>query len=383
MNKHNFLRVLFSLVLIAAVSTLAYQVGGIAPIQTAGALLATGFVIGILKYRYGFSTNMNLGNLYTGITLTDTTYAGEAASQFIIRAMTDNVMVNGGHMYVKDGIKKQYTIPRWDITFEDFVQDVKATPTPGLEKQTVTGQQLITKEYMVYHEFNPRDYEDHWFAAQIQGNTLIESEAPATVESVIVSEVLKRNGAFVNKLAWNGNTSLTTKMKYVDGFKTKATAASGTVKTGSTTTLTSSNIATEFQKGYAVIPTALKYAALANNNGTTNSRLKYFVSPTTFDLYCQYQIAQTNKGVDTTQIGVPKYRGIDVVPIPDLPNDYYMIAVGQPDMGSNLWMGMNSTDDANNIQLAKLQANSELWFIKMLAKIDFQIGWNEETVTYE
>ena len=40
-------------------------------------------------------------------------------------------------------------------------------------------------------------------------------------------------------------------------------------------------------------------------------------------------------------------------------------------------------DDENKIQLERLQANSELWFIKMLVKADVQIGWNEETVYYQ
>jgi hypothetical protein len=32
--------------------------------------------------------------------------------------------------------------------------------------------------------------------------------------------------------------------------------------------------------------------------------------------------------------------------------------------------------------MAKLQANSELFFMKMLMKVDVQIGWGAETVLY-
>jgi hypothetical protein len=42
---------------------------------------------------------------------------------------------------------------------------------------------------------------------------------------------------------------------------------------------------------------------------------------------------------------------------------------------------MNSTEDAK-IEMAKLQANSELFFMKMLMKVDVQIGWGAETVLY-
>lgn len=64
-----------------------------------------------------------------GFVINDTTYAGEAASQFIIKSITGAVTVNGGHVYVKDGIKKKFTIPRWDADYEDFIQDRAATPT--------------------------------------------------------------------------------------------------------------------------------------------------------------------------------------------------------------------------------------------------------------
>ena len=41
-----------------------------------------------------------------GFVISDTTYAGEAAQQFILKAITGADTINGGHVYVKDGIKK-------------------------------------------------------------------------------------------------------------------------------------------------------------------------------------------------------------------------------------------------------------------------------------
>lgn len=380
MKKFN--KILMSLVLIAFTSVMFSTAIGVSPMLVALTLFGAGMAIGFAKHAFNLNTTMNTGLLYDGIVLSDTTYAGEAASQFIVKMMTENVMAQQGHMYVKDGIKKKFTIPRWDIEFEDFVQDTKATPTPGLEVQSVSGKVLELNDYMIYHEFNPRDYEDHWFATQLQGSTLLDTSLPVNIESVIIQEVLKRNGAFVNKLAWNGSRSLTTKMKYADGFKTKATASSATLKVGSPVTLDASNIAAQIQRGYDLLPTALKYDFIVGGT-RPSSKVKLFVSPTTFDLYAQYQIAQANKGIDITKFGEDTFRGIKVVPIPNLPNNYYMFAKGMATPESNLWMGMNSMDDEQTLQLSRLQANSELYFIKGLAKIDFQIGWNEETVTYE
>jgi hypothetical protein len=109
--------------------------------------------------------------------------------------------------------------------------------------------------------------------------------------------------------------------------------------------------------------------------------MKYFVSYATYDLYAQSQINQTYKGVDTTQDGVRMFKGRVMVPIADFPDNTYFIAKGMATMESNLWIGLNSIAD-EGLQLQRLQANSELFFIKMLMKADVQIGWNEETVYY-
>ena len=143
-----------------------------------------------------------------GFVISDTTYAGEAASQFIVKAITGADTINGGHVYVKDGIKKKFTIPRFDVDYQDLIQDRQATPV-SKGTMNVTGQAITPADYMIYTEFNPRDYEDHWFATQLN-ETLIDRSLPYTVESVVVQEVLKRHAKYFNKIIWNGDTSLST-----------------------------------------------------------------------------------------------------------------------------------------------------------------------------
>ncbi len=304
-----------------------------------------------------------------GFVINDTTYAGEAAGQFIVKAITGADTIKGGHCYVKDGIKKKFTIPRWDADYEDLIQDRAATPiTKG--SMTVTGQTLTPADYMIYVEFNPRDFEDHWYATQLNP-TLIDRALPVSVESVVVQEVMKRHTKFFNKIIWQGNTALTTIYKYFNGWVTRASASSSTLKVSSPTTLSAANIQAEFLKGYALLPEALRY----------DDDMKYFCSYGTYDFYATSQINQTYKGIDTTEAGVKLFKGKKVIPIADFPADTFIIAKGLPDMGSNLWVGMNSVDDAS-LQLQKKQANSELYFIKMLMKADVNFGWDEEIVYY-
>lgn len=305
-----------------------------------------------------------------GFVMNDTAFVGEAASSFIVKAITGNDTVQGGHVYVRDGIKKKFTIPRWNADYEDFIQDRAATPT-SKGSFTVDGKVLDPQDYMIYTEFNPRDFEHHWFASQLNPE-LLDRGLPATVESVVIQEVLKRHDKYMNKALWNNSTALSTIYKYYDGFVKKAQDAVDTILVSSPVTLTVNNIQAEFQRGYDMIPIALRF----------DPNTKIFCSYVTYDLYMQSQIAQAYKGDDITQEGHDTFRGRKVVRIADFPDNCYFIAKGMATPESNMWIGLNSVDDAT-LELKQLQANSELWFIKMNMKVDVQIGWNNETVLYK
>lgn len=304
-----------------------------------------------------------------GFVINDTTYAGEAASQFIIKSITGAVTVNGGHVYVKDGIKKKFTIPRWDADYEDFIQDRAATPT-SKGSFTVDAKTLEPADYMIYTEFNPRDFEDHWFATQLP-DALIDAALPVTVESVVTQGVMARHDKWFNKMLWNGDTSTAGIYKYFDGFIKNALGDSTVSDVAGATTLSASNIVAELEKGYVLIPEALKY----------DPSMKIFMGYAAYDFYQTAVINQTYKGNDFTTLGPSTYKGLPIVKIPDFPANVYMIAKGNSSMGSNLWVGINSIEDAQ-IQIARLQANSELWFLKVLCKADCQIGWGAEVVLY-
>ena len=95
------------------------------------------------------------------LVINDTTYAGTFASYFWLPATFDMDTIQKGGVYVQDGIKKQHTIGRVD--FANPLQSRTATPTTS-GTFTVDGRVLAPQDLMVYTEFNPRDYEQHWLA---------------------------------------------------------------------------------------------------------------------------------------------------------------------------------------------------------------------------
>lgn len=368
--KRNFLKIVTSLFLMLITSTVFTMTLGIPIVVPFVAMLAAGAV----KHFVSPGTEMSQLNLYDGFVIADQTYAGEAATRFIVKSLTQNETVSGGHIYIKDGIKKKFTIPRWDIDFELFIQDTAPTPTQNpLATQNVTGQILDPADYTIYHEFDPSDYEDHWFATQMNSK-LIDAALPVTANSVLIQEVLKRHGKYVNKAIWNSSTLLTNAFKYYEGLKRRCTlSANGTIiAVGAPIVLTNVNVAAEFLRGFLLCPDALRY----------ETTTKLFCNYNTYEMYMQYQVNQTNKGDDISKSGNPFFRGMPVVRIADIPDNMYVIAKGTATPESNIWMGVNSVNDAE-VQLEKLQANSKKYFLKVLMKADVNFGWNEEVVYYQ
>jgi hypothetical protein len=369
MKKVSFSRLLLSITLIAFLaSTVSFAFTG-SPVEivkeAAAVLFGIGFIYGLVKIQNPLPTSSAFN-----FTVSDTTYAGEVASQFVVKAITGNDTINKGLVYVKDGIKKKYTIPRYLTNYEDFIQDRQATPV-SKGAATIDAKVLDPQDLMIYWEFNPRDFEDHWYAVK-QSPKLLDRALPATVESVVVQEAMKNWAKYFNKAIWNNDTTLSSIYKYWDGFIPKALADSDVVDVSSPLTLDATNVIAELLRGYALIPTSIKF----------DSNMKLIMSPATFDLYDTAVTNQTYKGNDVTEIVKEKFKGIKIVVVNDLPSNFYLFTRATAGMDSNLWVGLNSIAD-EGLQLARLQANSELFFIKMLIKADVQTAFGSEIVMYK
>lgn len=304
-----------------------------------------------------------------GLTLTDVSYAGEVASTFIRSAIIGAETINGGNVYVKDGIKKKFTIPRLNIS--DMIQDYAAKPVSS-GTCTIDSSVLDPSSWMLYTEFDPHDFEDHWYAPEMQA-ALVDRNLPITFESAIITAVLEYHADYFDKAIWQNALTGSSPYNKFDGFIQKAKSDSTILDVTTTATaLTVANIVTEMEKAYLKIPATI----------VRNPNMKLFVSYATAELYSNYQIAQTNKGVDVSQRGAMTYKGVKVVPLANFPDNTMIAAIGTADMKSNLWVGINSTTD-NTVTMGKLQANSEVRFIKVEFKADTAFGFGKEVVLYQ
>lgn len=377
-------KLLASIVLMILVAlTVNLWFGQAAAVASIGVLFAIGFAKGIFSIKF----QLPAGALFDALVISDTTYAGEAASYMITRAVVGADTIEKGCIYVEDGIKKKKTIPRIEVS--NFFQKRKATPT-SQGQVTVDGAVLEPQDLMLYVEFNPRDFEQHWYAVQMNPK-LLDAELPATIENFMMMQIMKRTNEFFENHIWRGRKQYdqdgdavdpTTKgatagdsaFLYYDGLVKKALDNANTIQVSSPVALTSSNIRDKFALAYALVPAALlyKYGPLG---------LKIMVSYKDQQKYEQALREDAYKNQDTTEKSQNRWSGYDVCPCAGIPENTFFFVMGKPDIDSNLWAGINSTQDAE-LQLARLQANSEMYFVKGLFKMDTQIGFADQLVMY-
>ena len=312
--------------------------------------------------------------------INDTSYAGEFASYFWLPATFGMDSVDKGVVHVEDGIKSKYTIGRMD--FKNPLQPRMATPVSG-GTITVDGNVLAPKDMMVYTEFNPRNFESHWLAEELSP-TLLARELPVTAENYMMQMALNRtfeqieNGIWMGSLAYMGvypKSDPRYQYQYFDGFIRKFLNDPTVLAAASPATLTTTNITTAMD---ACITLLSQNAKAIIASGKRYERLKFLVSINTEQIYQTFQTTSLQfKGVNTTDKGINKYKGYEIVPLAGMPDDTIVLAEATPGIDSNLYVGMNSTED-NNLQLEKLQANSEIYFLKGLMKYDVQYGFGNQ-----
>ena len=353
---------------------------------------ASGVRDGLGGALFSFMVNNKLVLGADALDIQDTTWSGPAASYMITRAVVGADTIEKGCVYVEDGIRKKKTIPRIEVS--GFIQKRAATPT-SKGKATVDSKVLEPKDLMLYYEFNPRDYETHFYAEQLQPK-LLGRELPVTAENFMMMQTMKRLNEFFenaihrSRIAYDpdgeaidpttvGESAGASDYFYFDGLIKKMLDAAAdptypTITVPTPVALTSSNIRDNFAAALALAPKALlgRYG---------KGGLKFCVSYADFQKYAEALRTDTYKNTRSDEKAYTQFRGYEIEQLAGLPENTFYLGIQKPDIDSNTWVGINSTED-NQLQLQRLQNNSELFFVKGLFKMDTQIGFPDQFVLY-
>ena len=321
-----------------------------------------------------------------GFNITDTSYAGSVETTYMITKATFGLdTINKGLAMVKDGIKKSHNIPRIDIN--NPLQKRVATPnvyTFSGQTTHVDGVKLTPLDIMAYDQFNPRDWETHFYAEQLS-KTLLAREIPLTPSNFLMQLYLNRCFEGIERGIWLGSTTYNTasgstnvgdpytQLNYFDGVIKKMIADNTYIKpsvsVSAITSYTASNIQSVMQDAYQRLPKAILASPMRKKN------LKFVMSVVDVLKYEEYLTTNNvYKNNDTTEAGINRYKGIPVVSVAGLDeNNAILLGEFTNTVDSILWVGTNSVEDLQ-LQIMKLQPNSEEWFFKALFKFDVAIS---------
>lgn len=331
-----------------------------------------------------------------------TNYTGEVLEDILTYTAQENETYQEGLIHIKSGIQKKYTLPA--VSLNGIIQDRKATPDTSKGDYTFTERYLEPNDFMVYLEFNPRDFEQYYKPFQSKGN-LVFRELDPKIQSTMIRLLLDKKTEYINHAIWcsaldadKAKISATDgaptveigadddagPMKYFNGalarmlINAAATSGSEEAKGGQIITAGSGAFAdgeaveTELYAMWKAMPPKVRKKA----------GLVILMDYATWDKYDEYLSSKNQKYTDNRQENQHLFRGKRIIPLVALPENTIIMGVFTTGRDSNLWMGADYADDENVLVVDKLQNNSELYFFKMLLKVDVNIVKPAEVVAH-
>lgn len=318
------------------------------------------------------------------VTISENTYSGEVLNDLIAHAVHGNDTMDEGLVHVKAGIQHKYVIPT--IKMEKVIQDNVPTPSSSNSKgdYTLGERYLEPNDFMVYVEFNPRDWEEYWRPFQPKGN-LVFRNLPPKLQAEMLRLLIAQKDAEIGEALWmstkgGGLSSTVTPSggvalglesnKYYDGYMKRLLnsaqnddAGEKVIRSGSTVLDTGEKVEAALYAAWKKCPTVIR----------KRKTLKFVTSFEIWDLYDQFLSSKTFKNTDNTLENKLSFKGKKIIPINEIPADTIVFAEFNTGKDSNFWVGVDYVNDTEVVKVDHLQANSELHFFQMRMKMDVNI----------
>lgn len=324
----------------------------------------------------------------------ETNYNGEVLEELLTLTAQKTDTFKKGLIHVEPQIQKKLTLP--SVKLGKIIQDRKPTPDASVGQYQFAERYLEPHDFMIYIEFNPREFERYYLPFQPVDNLVYRQLAPE-VQATMMRLLIEGKDAYIDQSIWCSATAsekakITNtdgidgvsiiggeneygNMKYFNGaiarmlMNKNAEAESEDKKSGEIMLAGNGSfengeaVEQELQNMYMNLPPKIRAI----------SGLKILMDYNTWDKYDQYLSNKPYKYTDNTRVNARTYKGKPIVPMVAFPENTIIIGKFTSGRDSNLWMSVDLADDINVIQVDKLQNNSELYFFKALMKMDVNI----------
>ncbi|WP_418420337.1 hypothetical protein [Alistipes indistinctus] len=338
------------------------------------------------------------------VTFLQNGYNGEVLEDLLTYTAQGNDTFREGLIHIKSGIQHKYTLPA--IKLGDIIQDNVPTPLSshgakgpnGENEYQFTERYLIPQDFMVYLEFNPRDFESYWKFAQPDGN-LVFRELDPKLQATMLRLLMDKKNEFLGNAIWtsarggaaaagitvpaNSTPIGAGKEKYFDGVIKRmldnVTATDAETIAGGQCVVSGT---TELDSGAAIEAALYSMWMKTPKQIRKKSGLTFIMDWGTWDLYDQYLTDKMVKYSENSEINRYRFKGKRIIPIVGCPEHTIVLGNFTTGMDSNLWMGVDYANDTEVLKVDRLQSNSELFFFQMRMKMDVNIVKPAEIVVH-
>lgn len=311
---------------------------------------------------------------------------------FITEAVIGLDTINNALMYVATGCKNdQYVFPKLSASPEL----VPFTSTPsGNGTTTLSNRSITLGKFQAYEEFEPSLFENHWHKDQL-ADRLLARTLPVTFQNYLTTYYTQRAFVPVELGIWMGSTSYVTtsggsgealvganrQIKYYDGIiKTALNATTPALQVASPGTITSANIISKMEAAKAKLATTTSGIAILGK-ADRYKRLKYVMGVLDYQKFEDALTNTTYKNNDTTEKGINRYKGYEIVVVAGCPENSFIFAECTTDLTSNLQLCVTDMDNLS-FEINRLQNNSTLYFYKAIMKMGVGIAKPQELVIH-
>ena len=325
-------------------------------------------------------------------------YTGEVLADLLTYTAQENETYKEGLIHIKSGIQKKYALP--SVQLSKIIQD--HVPTPDSSKSVGQYQfaerYLEPNDFMVYMEFNPRDFEQYYKPFQPTGN-LVFRELDPKVQATMIRLLLERKIEYINHAIWcaatpteaakvsssDGNVAAGATeigsedaagpMKYFNGAIMRMLMNAAAPESSEDAKCGKINVAGTgvFADGAAVEAELYAMWQATEPKIRKKQGLVILMDYNSWDMYNKHLSDKTFKYNDNRDENQHRFQGKRIIPMVALPENTILMGCFTTGIDSNLWMGIDYVNDEDVLQVEKLQANSEFYFFKMLIKMDINI----------
>jgi hypothetical protein len=287
--------------------------------------------------------------------------------------------IQAGVVSVWDGIKDKVNIS--NMVFSGGLQPKQATPNTPLGTITVAEKILAPQDAMLWMTYDPSVLENQWESVDLS-QYMLDRNLPADFTSYVMYSVMQSVFGQDMEVGWwmsstayqviTDPTDVRYKYQFCDGFMKLIVNDATVLNYASPAAITTSNILT-FLDGLINLITTNKKGLIKRYG-----RMKFLFSNATANIWRQFLLSPTFKGIDYKNTGEKMYAGYDIVVLNGIPDDTILFCECTKDMTGAFHIGMNSKGDENNIQVEKTRWMDTTYGILARMKFGTQIKFGNE-----